>query len=202
MLTGKSTKGLRDMAPAGKLPTLILLIVVASLTAALFGALLNQLSYSIGPTYFEALKFPQFGISTETSPRWGAALVGLQSSWFTGILIGLPAFLYGLIAVPRAQSYLAAGLGAVGLVLVLALFAALSGLLGGLIADTTGLLDSFIILPEGPTRSDVLRAGFMHDAGYASAILGALLAFWPMRRARAIDRALADRASDAAPAAS
>lgn len=188
------------MTRFGKLPVLVLLLALAALAAALFGALHNQLSYSVGPSYFEALKFAQFGIPPETAPRVGAALVGLQASWWIGPLVALPAFLYGFLAVPRAQTYLAAGIGAIGLVLVLATFAALLGLVGGIAADVTAILDPYIALPEGPVRSEFFRAGFMHDAAYAAGALGLLLAFWPMRRGRAIDMARAAQggATDAA----
>lgn len=177
--------------PLGKFPTFFLLVALAAASAAIFGALHNQLSYSVGPEYFEGVKFPQFGIPETTAPRMGAAQVGVLASWWMGALVGLPAFLYGLFTVPNARSYLAAGIGAIGLVLVLATFAALAGLVGGIAAVTTGILDGVLTLPQGIDRADFLRAGFMHDASYVAGGLGALLAFWPMRRARAIDLARA-----------
>jgi len=61
----------------GKLPILVLLLALAAVSAALFGALHNQLSYTVGPSYFTELKFEQFAIPPDTSPRVGAALVGL-----------------------------------------------------------------------------------------------------------------------------
>lgn len=187
------------MTRFGKFPVLIVLLGLAALAAAVFGALHNQLSYSVGPSYFEALKFPQFGVSADTAPRLGAALVGIQASWWMGPALGLPAFLYGLVAVPQARTYFAAGIGAIGLVIVLCTLTALIGLLTGIAAETTGLLDPWLVLPEGPVRSDVMRAGFMHDAAYAGGGLGLLLAFWPMRRARRIDLQRARRTdSDAA----
>jgi hypothetical protein len=173
----------------GKLPLLVLLLGLAALIAALFGALHNQLSYTVGPTYFTALKFPQFAIPADTAPRLGAALVGIQASWWMGPLVAVPAFLYGFAAVPRTETYFAAGIGAIGLVVVLATLAALLGLVGGLVAETTGLLDPYLTPPQGPTRADFYRAGFMHDAAYAAGVLGLLVAFWPMRRARRIDLA-------------
>lgn len=173
----------------GKFPSFFLLVALAAISAAVFGALQNQLSYSVGPSYFHGLKFPQFGIAEGTAPRFGAAQVGLMASWWMGALVGLPAFVLGLFTVPSAQSYLAAGIGAIGLVLVLATFSALAGLVGGLLADATGLLDAVLALPQGVERSDFLRAGFMHEASYVAGGLGALLAIWPMRRARAIDLA-------------
>ena len=183
------------MTRLGKFPAFFLLLALAALTAAVFGALHNQLSYSVGPGYFETIKFPQFGIAPDTAPRLGAALVGVQASWWMGLVAGLPAFVFGLFSVPRADSYLAAGIGAIGLVLVLATFAALAGLVGGLVVAATGLLDGVVSLPEGPERDDILRAGFMHDASYLAGGLGALLAFWPMLRARRIDTARAAAAT-------
>lgn len=174
-----------------KFPTFFLLLVVAAFAAALFGALHNQLSYSVGPTYFTEFKFIQFNVGLDFPRRLGAAVVGVQASWWMGPLIGLPAFLYGLFAVPKARSYLAAGLGSVFVVILLATFGALAGLLGGLIADNTGLIDDMITFPEGPTRQDLLRAGFMHDASYLAGALGLVAAFLPMRHARRIDMGLA-----------
>ncbi len=171
----------------GKLPTFFLLLILAAFAAATFGALHNQLSYSVGPTYFTEFKFLQFAIPDTTPDRLGASIVGVLASWWMGPLIALPAFLYGLFAVPTARTYLAAGMGAVVLVILLATFGALAGLLGGIFASNTTLLDAYLTTPDGPTRQDFLRAGFMHDASYIAGALGALAALFPMRRARTID---------------
>lgn len=175
----------------GKFPVFFLLLIGAALAAALFGALHNQLSYTVGQTYFTAFKFLQFNIGDALPHRVGAAVVGVQASWWIGPLIGLPAFVYGLFSVPTARSYLAAGLGSIFVVILLATFGALAGLVGGLAADSTGLLDEMIAFPEGPSRQDLLRAGFMHDASYIAGALGLIAAFFPMRRARRIDTARA-----------
>jgi len=183
----------------GKLPILFLLLAVAALSAAAFGALHNQLSFTVGPTFFTDLKFDQFGIAADTAPRLAAARVGVEAAWWIGPVIALPAALYGFVAVPRTQTYLAAGIGAIGLVIVLATLAALLGLVGGIAANATGLLDAYLVMPEGPSRADFYRAGFMHDASYVGGALGGLLAFFPMRRARRIDMFQMNReAADAA----
>lgn len=172
----------------GKVGIFVLLLGLAALAAALFGAIHNQVSYTLGPTYFTAFKFIQFGIGEALPHRFGASLVGIQASWWMGPLIGLPAFLYGLFAVPQPRTYFAAGIGAIIVVILLTGFGALTGLIGGLVADATGILDPYLNFREGPTRSDFLRAGFMHDASYLGGALGLFAAFFPMRRARAIDR--------------
>ncbi|GAA5073148.1 hypothetical protein N0B44_15225 [Roseibacterium beibuensis] len=177
------------MSRFGKFPIFALLLALAALAAALFGALHTQISYSVGPSYFEDYKFAQFGTDPEMAPRLAAAVVGAQASWWMGALVGLPALLYGLVAVPRNASFFAAGIGAIGLVVILATFAAVAGLLGGIIVTATGWPDASLTLPDGVDPTEFLRAGFMHDASYIGGGLGAILAFWPMRRARQIDAA-------------
>ena len=167
----------------------VFLLALAAFAAAIFGAVHNQLSYTVGPSYFTGFKFRQFDISPNLSDRIGAAWVGVQASWWMGILVGLPAFLIGLFIVPQRQTYLAAGIGAIGLVLTVTLFAALAGLVGGLVADQTGVLDPYLQLPSNSDRSEFLRAGFMHNASYLGGVVGALVAIWPMWRARRIDMA-------------
>ncbi len=176
------------MTRFGKFPVLVVLLALAALAAAIFGALQGLLSHAVGPSYYEALSFPAAGVEPGESPRLAAVAMG-AGAWTIGPLVGLPAFLFGLLTVPRAQTYLAAGIGATGLVFVLATFAMLIGLVAGIAAEATGLLDPLLTIPEGPVRADFLRAGFMQDAGLVAAGLGVLVAFWPMVRARRIDNA-------------
>ena len=121
-------------------------------------------------------------------PRLGAARVGVRASWWMGALMGLPAFAIGILIVPRAHSYLAAGIGAVVLAFTITIVAAALGLIGGVLAAQTGVFDLSLHLPAGMTQDDLLRAGFMHNASYLGGALGALVAVWPMWRARQIDR--------------
>lgn len=157
------------------------LLALSALAAAVFGALHNQLSFSVGPDYFYAIKFPQFGI-VNLPDRLGAALVGVQASWWMGVLVGAPAFLYGLIAVARPAAYFAAGLSSIGFVVMIALGFAGLGLLAGMLFADQPIMDR-IATPEGANRAEVLRAGLMHDASYIGGALGAIAAFLPMRLA-------------------
>lgn len=172
-----------------KIAIFVLLLVLSALAAACYGAVHNQMSFTIGPDYFHAIKFPQFGIAEALPDRVGAAMVGVMASWWMGPIVGAPAFLYGLFAVARPGSYFGAGLGAIGFVLLLATLAACIGLVAGLVLSGHALLDG-IATPTGADREDVLRAGLMHDASYVGGALGALVAFWPMRRAVLRDRDL------------
>jgi hypothetical protein len=166
----------------GKIGTFAFLVAVAIVSAGVFGALHNQLSYSVGPAYFTGLKFPQFAISGDTAPRLGAAVVGWRAGWWMGFLAALPVLAYGLVSVPSAALYRAGGLAAIGTGVTCAAFGALLGLAVGMGFGLTGLTWPYP-LPAGIPAQDFIRAGAMHDGSYIGGLLGAVLAFWPMRRA-------------------
>ncbi len=177
------------MARGGKVLAFFGLMALAVLAAGLFGAVHNQLSYTVGPAYFTEIKFAQFAIPPELQNRFGASLVGWRASWWMGLFIGLPAFLIGLFIVPRARSYVAAGIGAIGLVILFTALAALLGLVLGLtMADSDRVAQ--VIPPSWAGRPDLIRAGLMHDASYLGGALGAVLAIWPMIAARKRDMAV------------
>src|SRR5262245_14144721 len=73
------------------------LLVAACLIAGLYGAIHNQISYTVSLDYFHAFKFVQFRVPGELQGRAGAALVGWGASWWMGLVIGLPVVLVGLI---------------------------------------------------------------------------------------------------------
>ena len=176
----------------GKVPVFLGLVAGAAVTAAIFGAIHHQMSYSVGPSFFTALYLPASGVPADTAPRLAAALAGAQAAWGIGILAALPALILGFIMVPKPRTYMAAGIGAIGVGVFLALLASLLGLLAGIAADTTGLIDGWLSFPDGPARSDFLRAGFMHDGAVVGALIAALAGLWPMTRARKIDIAMID----------
>lgn len=162
-----------------------LLCGLAVLAAGIFGALHNQLSYSVGPSYFHDLKFDQFGIAEDQRGRLGASIVGWHASWWMGLIVGLPAFALGLILVRSSEAYLARGIAALFAVILLTFMASFIGLALGLIFVTPDLVDQLTFLP--PTAGDNLgftRAGIMHDMSYLGGLLGTLLALVIMWRGR------------------
>jgi len=185
------------MTRLGKFPIYVMLLAIAAIAAGLFGMLHNQVSYTVGPTYFTGLKFDQFAIADALPERIGAAMVGWQASWWMGPLVAFPAYTLGLVLVPTARSYLAAGLS--GLIVVVGtatVFAAL-GLIAALAVVAGGVVDGHIPTPTGVDEADFVRAGFMHEASYLGGAVGAVLALWPMIRARRIDKATAPQQGEA-----
>jgi len=88
----------------------ILLCLAAMVAAGIFGVLHNQLSFSVGASYFYDVKFAQFGINPDIPPRIGAAQVGWMASWWMGLAMALPAMLIGFLRSPRGPVLLSHGL--------------------------------------------------------------------------------------------
>ena len=59
-----------------KLALFPVLLAAACIVAGVYGALHNQISYSVSPEYFFAFKFHQFGIPEHLQNRIGASIVG------------------------------------------------------------------------------------------------------------------------------
>src|SRR5712672_2898044 len=118
------------------------LLVAACLTAGLYGALHDQISYSVSPDYFHTFKFHQFHIPEEYRNRVGVALVGWYASWWMGLLIGLPVLLIGLI-MPDVRTYLTRSLIAFVVVAVTALAVGLGALARAWLTITASNLPAY-----------------------------------------------------------
>lgn len=143
------------------------LTLLACLSAATYGAVHNQISYAIGPDYFHAFKFAQFRIPDELPPRIGAALVGVQASWWMGLIIGLPIALICAFA-PSARImfrlFVITAISVVALTLALGLATLLLPV--DLVADQ-------IAMPRGVRdATGFARAALMHDTAYLAGALG------------------------------
>jgi hypothetical protein len=96
------------------------LLAAGCVIAGLYGALHDQVSYTVSPDYFHAFKFRQFAIPAELHNRLGAALVGWYATWWMGLFIGVPVLVVGLI-MPDGRTYLTRSLIAFAVVAVTAL---------------------------------------------------------------------------------
>lgn len=94
-----------------KFLTLIALIIISCLLAALYGILHDQLTYTISPEYYTKFKFYQFGfmdVGNEAvfpNPRIEVSAVGLLATWWMGIPIGIILGLTGLIHKDRQTMF-------------------------------------------------------------------------------------------------
>lgn len=155
-----------------KLLLVPLLLVLACLFAGAYGALHNQVSYTVSSEYFTRFKFEQFRISESVPERLGAAMVGFAAAWWMGLVIGLILIPSGF-GIRGVGSYFATMLrafaavtittSAVGLVALGAAFLLLD-------AETVGQITRY----DWEILDDLAfaRAGTMHNFSYAGGVLG------------------------------
>ena len=68
--------------------------------AALYGALNDQITYTISPEYYTKFKFESFKINpelTELNPRLAASLVGIKATWWMGGILGVILGLFAMM---------------------------------------------------------------------------------------------------------
>jgi len=80
-----------------KLLTFILLVFIAPALAGIFGAILDQINFTISPEFFRITRFPSMGLSSLHHERWLAALTGVINSWQFGIALGVMLSFIGTI---------------------------------------------------------------------------------------------------------
>lgn len=155
--------------------TFLTLLLLACLAGAVFGALHDQVSYTVGPEYFTVLKFQQFLIDPGLPTRLGVALVGVAASWWMGLIIGVPVFGLGLL-IPDRRTFWRAGLQAIALAMVTTAIASAAGLALGYLTVTP---ERAAIWREIFPLTDPVRFGrvaLMHNASYLGGGLGLIIA--------------------------
>jgi MFS family permease len=67
---------------------LFILVVLGTLMSGIYGGLQDQIAYTVSPEFFTKFRFQLLHIDPSVSGRWGAALVGFQSTWSVGLILG------------------------------------------------------------------------------------------------------------------
>jgi hypothetical protein len=148
-----------------------LLLAAACLVAGAYGALHNQISYTVSPDYFHAFKFDQFRIPENLQSRVGASIVGWHASWWMGLLIGVPVLLIGLI-MPDSRTYLTRCLVAFGVVAITALIVGLGALVWASFTISETSLPLFWYPSGVADKVAFARAGTMHNFSYLGGFIG------------------------------
>jgi hypothetical protein len=163
------------LKPALMARTLLLSSCLMAAAAAVFGALHDQVSYSLSDEYFTRFKFLQFHLDWwPQAPRLAAACVGALASAWVGALAGV--WLAGMclwrrVAIRRLR-------GGALLLLVTTLVGAVIGYgLGRYWLIEEGFQRWQHLLWPGVERPlAFLLVGFLHAGSYCGALLGLLLA--------------------------
>ncbi len=75
----------------------ILLILLATALGAFYGAVYEQLTYTISNEFFTKMRFLKFGIEGDINERWEVAKIGIYYTWKVGLVIGILLSLVGLL---------------------------------------------------------------------------------------------------------
>jgi|688.fasta_scaffold658023_1 hypothetical protein len=155
-----------------KLALTPLLFVIACLFAGIYGAVHNQISYTVAPEYFTQFKFHQFRINDGTPDRIGAAIVGWNAAWWMGIVVGIIIIPFGLLIRGNAN-YFWGMIRVFGVVTITTLVVGLAALATALVfldTDNVGEISRY-----GNEMSDDVafaRAGTMHNFSYLGGLVG------------------------------
>jgi hypothetical protein len=163
-----------------KFAVLILLIFGGVVVASLYGAVHNQLSFTVSSEYFTAFKFRQFSIPPSWPQRSGAAFVGVLASWWMGLPIGFILGLVGLIH-KNASSMLKFSLQSFTVVTIVTLAIGIVGLLYGFVYLSQLPLSEFSDWYIPPALNDsraFIEAGSMHNFSYLGGVIGMFVGVW------------------------
>ncbi len=117
-----------------------LLVLVATLLAGAYGALHDQVTYTISSEYFTAFKFEQFGFEDwgPATPRTATAVIGFLATWWVGLFAGLVLGLLGFIHATPKQMFRVAFRSILLTLAIAIVFAFVGGLVGWLTIDEYG----------------------------------------------------------------
>ncbi len=165
------------------------LLVAACCMAALYGAVHNQLSYTVAPGYFHEFKFLQFRLPPDAWTRVGASWIGVLASWWMGLILAVPIFCAALF-VKGDSAFIRAFLTATIIVLSTTLVIGLGALAMAYMTFTPDNLPWWMDGWDVSNPVAFARAGQMHNFSYLGGLIGTGLgliwviqAAWRSRRA-------------------
>ena len=153
--------------------------LLGAVVAGCYGALHDQISYSISPEYFTKFKFRQFSYADfGWPPRAFAAEVGFMASWWVGMAVGWFVGRAGLVELPSPLRRVCF-LRSVAILLITCLLGGVAGALLGVVV--TRRYDSVDIkaLKYALSLEDIrgfVVVGFLHAGSYFGAFVGLILA--------------------------
>jgi len=163
-----------------KLLAFVVLVIAAAVFGAGYGALHDQLSYTVAPEYFTRFKFIQFGWAgvADMAPRVGAATVGALATWWVGLCAGILVAGAGFQH-RSAREMIESTFRAYAFLALVAVCTGLIGLAVGWIGFGANESAAYVDWwrPDGlisPRR--FFAVGMMHDASYVGGAIAPLVA--------------------------
>lgn len=156
------------------------LTVAALGVAGLYGAVHNQISYTVSSEYFTAFKFIQFGLTDDSIPeRIRVSMIGFLASWWMGLPIGIVAGVIGFVQRGYRKMFWVSA-EAMGVAVGFTLLFGLCGLVYGIFQ--TSSIDAgeygWWYIPSNVTNlRRFLCAGYMHNSAYLGGVLSIPIAW-------------------------
>ncbi|MEZ5325729.1 MAG: hypothetical protein R3F19_11785 [Verrucomicrobiales bacterium] len=150
------------------------LLVCAMLISGAYGAIHDQISFTVSSEYFTKFKYQQFGFVGSPLPdRAKVAVIGFLASWWMGIPIGGLVGAFGFLHRPASAMFVKT-LRALGIVAIVALLGGLGGLTYGWFFASHEVADySGWFLPEDLVSArNFLSVGHMHNCSYLGGGIG------------------------------
>ena len=148
----------------------LIIILFSVIIASIFGAIHNQLSYSVSNEFFENFLFGNFGTNewNLNDKRIEASLVGILGTYWVGFLLGIIyAVIFFFINTENNFKFI---FKAISLNILLALIGSIIGYFIGFLIPWE---DSGIWMEFGTQNSQkYVQANFMHSGAYYGGILG------------------------------
>jgi hypothetical protein len=156
-----------------KIGILLLTILIATLLAGIYGALHDQITFTISSEYFTIFKFEQFGFLDwgNNNPRLTTALIGFLATWWVGFYIGIVQGLVGLIHKTSGLMFKYV----FNSILITLGIAVLFGIFGGIIEILTGEADPICFPYEIHNCKNFFIVGSIHNYGYLGGGIGAIV---------------------------
>ncbi len=150
------------------------MIVFCLIVAGLYGAVHNQISYTVSSEYFSTFKFEQFGLLDARVPeRIRASMVGFYASWWMGFPIGILAGIVGFIQ-PGYRRMFIVSFQAMIVAVLFTLAFGLCGLVYGFMQTSSlniGDYSDWYVPVNVIHVRRFLCAGYMHNSAYLGGVL-------------------------------
>ena len=161
------------------LPLMLGLAAGGALLAGLYGAIHDEITYSLSEEYFTRLKFQQFrGADFGLHPRIFVAEIGFLATWWVGFAA---AWFMARVSVPSRPTAAAIRLTLRGCIVMFlcTLTAGIIGCILGSIRAASGDFSAWrpLALSHGIEQIDrFVVVAYIHNAGYLGGLLGLILA--------------------------
>lgn len=153
-----------------KLAVFIGSVLLGVLIAALYGALHDQVTYTISPEYYTRFKYGQFGVEPEWfgGHRPTVAVIGAWATWWMGFFISI---ILGLISLGfrNHKRMFTSIFKAIFLTIACTI---LTEIVGGIAGVVTASADADWIPAEVTDKKAFYIVGFIHDFAYLGGVLG------------------------------